>query len=215
MTNDWPAGNVPKVYAAIVAVQDALSKTGISKDRVNKQQDYHFRGIDDVYAALAPLLAKHKLCILPRAEDRTVQERPTKSGGLSFYVTLKVTFDLVSAEDGSVHAVSSYGEAMDTGDKATNKAYSTAYKIAAFAVFCIPTEGDNDTEENTTHEVVPRMTEKQIADHKAAIDGAHGVAEKKAATKTALTAALNDPAAYEQIKAHALAVSQREMATQA
>ncbi|MGL5003898.1 MAG: ERF family protein, partial [Casimicrobium sp.] len=47
------------VYRAINAVQSALAKTGISKDRRNSQQGYNFRGIDDVYAAISPLLAEH------------------------------------------------------------------------------------------------------------------------------------------------------------
>jgi hypothetical protein len=38
---------------------------------------------------------------------------------------------------------------MDSSDKATNKAMSAAYKYAAFQAFAIPTEGDNDTENNT------------------------------------------------------------------
>jgi hypothetical protein len=41
---------------------------------------------------------------------------------------------------------------MDSGDKASNKAMSAAYKYAAFQAFCIPTEGDNDADA-TTHEV--------------------------------------------------------------
>lgn len=41
---------------------------------------------------------------------------------------------------------------MDSGDKASNKAMSAAYKYAAIQTFCIPTEGDNDAD-STTHEV--------------------------------------------------------------
>jgi hypothetical protein len=41
---------------------------------------------------------------------------------------------------------------MDSGDKASNKAMSAAYKYAAFQAFCIPTEGDNDAD-SQTHEV--------------------------------------------------------------
>jgi hypothetical protein len=42
---------------------------------------------------------------------------------------------------------------MDSGDKATNKAMSAAYKYMAFQTFAIPTEGDNDAD-NHTHEIV-------------------------------------------------------------
>lgn len=145
-----------KVYQAILAVQGALAKVGISKDNTCTQgASYKFRGIDDVYNALAPLLAENKLCILPRMLAREVIERQSKNGGALFYTTVTAEFDFVSSEDGSIHTVGPmYGEAMDSGDKGTNKAMSAAYKYAAFQSFCIPTEGDNDTE-NQTHEVLP------------------------------------------------------------
>lgn len=141
-----------KVYQAINAVQSALSKEGIGKDRSNQQQGYKFRGIDDVFNALSPLLAKHGLCILPRCTERICVERTNAKGTALFYVTVCAEFDFVSSEDGSKHTVTTYGEAMDSGDKATNKAMSAAYKYAAMQAFSIPTEGDNDAD-STTHEV--------------------------------------------------------------
>lgn len=143
-----------KVYEAICNITSDLSKVGISKERTNQQQGYKFRGIDDVYGALSPLLAKHKLCVLTRAVEKEVVERQTKNGGVLFYTTLRVEFDFVSAEDGSKHTIITYGEAMDSGDKSCNKALSAAYKYAAMQAFCIPTEGDNDADAQT-HEVAP------------------------------------------------------------
>ena len=143
-----------KVYQAINAVQRALSKEGITKSRRNTQgAGYNFRGIDDVYNAISPLLAEHGLCILPRVLSRECVERAAKSGGALFSVTVEAEFDFVSAEDGSKHTVKTFGEAMDSGDKATNKAMSAAYKYAAFQAFAIPTEGDNDPDAHT-HQVV-------------------------------------------------------------
>jgi hypothetical protein len=144
------------VYKAINKVQAALAKVGIGKDRRNTQgAGYNFRGIDDVYNAVAPLLAEHGLCILPRMLARSCEERQSKSGGALFYVTVEAEFDLVSAEDGSKHTIKTFGEAMDSGDKATNKAMSAAYKYAAFQAFAIPTEGDNDPDAQT-HEVAAK-----------------------------------------------------------
>ena len=142
-----------EVYKAINAVQAELAKSGISKDRRNTQgAGYNFRGIDDVYNALSPLLAKHGLCVLPRILTRQCEERQTKQGGVLFYVTVEAEFDFVASEDGSSHVVRTFGEAMDSGDKATNKAMSAAYKYAAFQAFAIPTEGDNDADAQT-HQV--------------------------------------------------------------
>ena len=146
--------NSKQVYSAIANVTANLAKEGISKDRKNTQQGYSFRGIDDVYNALAPFLAQAKLCILPRVESREVVERESQKGGALFYVTVKVDFAFVSAEDSSEHHVVTYGEAMDSGDKATNKAMSAAYKYACMQAFCIPTEGDNDADAKP-HDVKP------------------------------------------------------------
>lgn len=143
-----------KVYQAIKNVAAAMSHDGITKARKNTQQGYNFRGIDDVLNALSSALVEAGLLILPRVMNRTVTERETKSGGALFYVTVQVEFDLVSAEDGSKHTVATYGEAMDSADKATNKAMSAAYKYLALLTFCIPTEASPDTDADfTTHEV--------------------------------------------------------------
>ena len=154
-----------KVYSAIASVTAAMAKEGIAKGRRNQQQGYSFRGIDDVYNALSPMLAENKLCILPRIISRDLVERQTSKGGALFYVTVEAEFDFVSAEDGSKHTVRTFGEAMDSADKATNKAMSAAYKYAAMQTFCIPTEGDNDAD-STTHEVAPRPVEPKQQDPK-------------------------------------------------
>ena len=150
-------GAVPRVYQAIAAVQAELAKTGIAKSRKNKQgEGYMFRGIDDVYAALAPLLAEHRLCVIPRMMQRDIAERTSSKGNPLFYVTVHAEFDFVSAEDGSKHTAATFGEAMDSGDKATNKAMSAAYKYAAFMTFAIPTEGDNDADASTPEPAVTK-----------------------------------------------------------
>ena len=147
------------VYLAINKVQAALAKQGITKANRNQQQGYNFRGIDDVYNVISPLLAEHGLCILPRVLSRHCDERVNAKGTALFYVTVEVEFDFVSAEDGSKHTVKTFGEAMDSGDKATNKAMSAAYKYAAFQAFAIPTEGDHDADAQT-HQVAPQSAPK-------------------------------------------------------
>lgn len=146
--------HTPKVYAAIAAVMAEIGTEGISKDRKNAQQGYQFRGIDDVYNALNPILAKNRLVILPRVTSHSQQERQTKSGGNLFYTTVTAEFILACAEDGSTVTISTCGEAMDSADKSTNKAMAAAYKYAAMMAFCIPTEGDHDAD-GTTHELAP------------------------------------------------------------
>jgi hypothetical protein len=147
------------VYQLIAAVSAEIAQDGISKSRKNQQQGYSFRGIDDVYNALAPVMAKHGLVIMPRILSRELTERASAKGGVLFSVVVEAEFDFVSSHDGSKHTVKTYGEAMDSADKATNKAMSAAYKYAAFQTFCIPTEGDNDADA-VTH-VVQRVIDRQ------------------------------------------------------
>ena len=155
------------VYQAITKVTGMMAKKGISKDRKNTQQGYSFRGIDDVYNVLGGMLAECNLCIIPRVLTRSFTEKQTKAGSPLFYVVVEVEYDIVSSLDGSKHVARSIGEAMDSADKATNKAMSAAYKYMAFQTFAIPTEGDNDADA-VTHAPRPatarQATPQQSAD---------------------------------------------------
>jgi len=124
------------VYEAITSVTAELADAGIAKARRNEESGYSYRGIEDVLNALSPLLAKHKLCVLPRVLERSASPQSSRVAGQ--LVVLRVAFDLVSAIDASRHGVESFGEAWDESDKGTAKAMSAAYKAAMLQVFCIP-----------------------------------------------------------------------------
>ena len=66
--------------------------------------------------------------------------------------TIKFTF---FAEDGSSIESTLVGEALDTGDKATNKAMAIAYKYACFQVFCIPTSDMTDPDAESVSGMQP------------------------------------------------------------
>jgi hypothetical protein len=184
-----------KVYQAINAVQTELAAIGISKSSRNTQgAGYNFRGIDAVYNVLSSIMAKNGLCIIPRMLTRVSEERVSKAGGALFYITVEAEFDLVSAEDGSKHTARTFGEAMDSGDKGTNKAMSAAYKYMAFQTFAIPTEGDNDAD-GQTHDVVSRKSSidsNLMADHLLAIQDATDQDSLKAAYQAAYKACGTD-----------------------
>ncbi|CNL25225.1 ERF superfamily [Yersinia frederiksenii] len=167
------------VYKAIAAVAKDLSEIGIAKDSRNAQQGFQFRGIDAVYNALSPSLVRNGLVILPRITERTVSERVTQKGGVLFYVVVKAEFDFVSVEDGSIHTVVTFGEAMDSGDKATNKAMSIAYKYAAFQAFCIPTEETAADPDAEIHQPAPRTPDQILADFKSQASNCQSLNELK------------------------------------
>lgn len=151
----------PQVYAAINAVQREIAIAGISKSNTTTGgAKFKFRGIDDVYNALSPLIAKHDLIVAPRYSDRALIERKSSNGNALFYITITGNFDFISVKDGSKHTVTTFGEAMDSGDKGTNKAMAIAHKYALLQVFAIPTEGDNDPD-NYTHNPQPYQSNNQ------------------------------------------------------
>ena len=141
--------SAPSVYAAINAISADIASVGIPKAHFNQADDYKYRSIDDVLDRLAPLLARHRLCVLPRVLKRSVIERRDEAQHLLLHVSLKVRFVLTSVADGSTHCVTVYGEALDPSDKATAKAMSAAYKTAMIQTFCIPLCGSDDPDQSS------------------------------------------------------------------
>lgn len=120
------------IYETITAVMAEIGSVG--KESRNSQQGFMYRGIDAVMNALNPALVKHKLFVVPEILNQRREERQTAKGGNLIYsiCTVKYTF---YAEDGSSVSATVIGEGMDSGDKATNKAMSIAFKYACFQVF--------------------------------------------------------------------------------
>ncbi len=140
----------PKIYGALAGV---IADVGaVAKDKINKQQGFKFRSIDDVYNALHPALAKNKVVIVPTILEQTREiVGKTQKGSNMTQVICKIRFNFYAEDGSSVEAVI-IGEGMDTGDKATNKAMAIAYKYACFQVFCIPTEEMVDPDSESLEE---------------------------------------------------------------
>lgn len=137
------------IFETITAVMADIGAVG--KNSKNQQQGFMFRGIDAVMNALAPALAKNKCFVVPEILEQTREERQTIKGGTLLYSICKIKYTFY-AEDGSNVSAVVIGEGMDSGDKATNKAMSIAFKYACFQVFCIPTEEMQDPDAEC-HEV--------------------------------------------------------------
>jgi len=150
----------PMIYQRMIDIMHDIE--AVEKSKKNEQQGYNFRGIDDMYNAIHPLFKKHGVFILSEvvAESRT--ERQTQRGGSIFYVVLDVRFSFCAA-DGSRVVSLTKGEAMDTGDKGTNKAMSAALKYTLMQTFLIPTEElkTYNTESETYEEIKPNRKEDE------------------------------------------------------
>ena len=134
------------IFGAINAVMKDCGFIG--KDSFNPQQKYKFRGIDAVMNALTPALQKNKVFVVPEVLEQTREERTTQKDRLLIYSIVKVKYTFYT-DDGSFVTACVFGEGMDSGDKATNKAMSAAFKYACFQVFCIPTEEMKDSEDDS------------------------------------------------------------------
>ena len=158
MEENKTAGATPAIYRAIAGV---ISDVGsVAKDKVNKQQGFKYRSVDDVFNALHPALAKNKVFIVPTTLERKEQViGKTKNGADMLKVVCKIKFEFY-AEDGSSVVAIIYGEGLDTGDKATNKAMAIAYKYACFQVFCIPTEDMIDPDSERPEEELEKSDKK-------------------------------------------------------
>lgn len=137
------------------AITDVMAEIGaVGKNSKNSQQGFMYRGIDAVMNAINPALVKCKVFVAPEVLEQTREERQTAKGGTLIYSICKIRFRFYTV-DGSYVDVVTIGEGMDSGDKATNKAMSIAFKYACFQLFCIPTEEmvDPDSE---CHEIAPK-----------------------------------------------------------
>lgn len=136
------------IYAAMAAVMADM--TAIAKTKKCQQgATFNYRGIDDVYNTLNPLLGKHGIFVLPYAEQRHSESRTTRNGASMEIVIVRMRYQFCHADGSSVECVT-IGEAMDSGDKATNKAMAIAHKYAILQAFCIPTEDMDDPDAQAT-----------------------------------------------------------------
>ena len=148
-----------EIYQAIIS---AMSDIGvIGKEKKNAQQGFKYRGVDDVMNALQPVMVQHGLFVVPEIIDQKREERQTNRGGNLIYSVCTVRYTFYAKDGSSVQCVV-VGEGMDSGDKATNKAMSSAFKYACFQVFCIPTEEMKDPDAEV-HTVAPREEPKIAA----------------------------------------------------
>lgn len=158
----------PTIYGLMAKILAEVES--IAKSRRNEQQNYSFRGIDEVYEAIHPVFAKHGVFTIPRVLASESFERVTDRGTVLRFVEMKVAYDFF-APDGSSVTAEAIGEAMDSGDKASNKAMSAAHKYALLQTFCIPTGDTPDADAVTHDELKPAMKCPECGKASAVIKG--------------------------------------------
>lgn len=120
----------------------------IHKDRTPETgARFNYRGIEDVYAAVNPIMAELGIFVTPEVLSEVRSERISNQGKTTGYTRLTVRYTFYASDGSSVSCVT-MGEAMDSGDKATPKALSVAQKYAFFQTFVIPTYELADGDQN-------------------------------------------------------------------
>lgn len=132
------------IHEAILAVMQEVGP--IAKEGKNEQQNYKFRGIDQVYNRVHPLFIKHGIyttCTILHAEHKS---GTTKNGGTNYISVVNMEYQF-RCKDGSFVTTQVVAEGIDSSDKASNKAMAAAHKYALFQILMIPIAFE-DSEKN-------------------------------------------------------------------
>ena len=136
-----------QIYELIPNIMGDIGHIGKDKTAKTDKFSYKFRGIEDVYNAVGPVLVKYGVFIVPSVKSLSVKQVSTYGGKSATQIVMEVAYRFY-APDGSFVEAITVGESIDTSDKAANKAMSDAMKYAVWQTFCIPTLAvDSETDD--------------------------------------------------------------------
>jgi ribosomal protein S8 len=140
---------------AVCRVMDAVGY--VQKDKqMQGGGSYKYVSVEAVIDALRPEMIRQQLVMLPAAvEPLTIETFEGKNGGRQNRTQVKYTFKLLHAPSGQAESVVVIGEAIDVGDKSSNKAMTAARKYALIMAFNIETGLDPDDTPSATQERKP------------------------------------------------------------
>jgi hypothetical protein len=151
-----------KVLTIAQALNEVMKQVGaVKKNDRNASQGFNFRGIDAVVNAVSPALQKYGVIVVPSVEDyEYASVEIGKNRTVMGHVKVKVTYTFIGAGGDAIKATV-VGEAMDSGDKATAKAMSVAFRTALLQTLSLPT--DEPDPDSQSYE----RSEKVVVDTKA------------------------------------------------
>lgn len=161
-STETPDARPRNVIEALAAVRRDLPGIGKNMEASQQQGGYAYRGIEDITAAVGPLLGKYYVVFVPRViEERTVgltiNNKPWTD------TRLKIEYTVYGPGGIQDHIV--IGPLLtigrDNSDKGSTKCMSQAFKVALLQVLCI---GDLKADaDGTTHEADARPGPDQHA----------------------------------------------------
>ena len=154
----------PTVFEAVQAVMNEVRAVGKDGQHVqNNKTMYNFRGIDGVMNAVGPALREHKVIAAPMVDHAEYGTTTTGRGTVMTTVRLKMTVRWYGPAGDHFDSIT-WGEAFDSGDKATAKAHSVAFRTAILETLCLPTQEPDPDEfayEQGNRPTVPQRTREQ------------------------------------------------------
>lgn len=133
----------------------------IKKGGRNNEQKFDFIEYAAVAGELRGLFAKYNVLVVPYMQKSTRQTRTpvqSKYGAQGEHVLIDFTFVVYNADDPKEKfSVTWTGEATDYGDKATNKAATSALKYYLMRQFNISEKGEDPDADS------PKVTDKPVA----------------------------------------------------
>lgn len=131
--------NVP-VYVAWSRVMGTVR--GVGKNgwygKPGMSGSYQFRGVDAALNAFGPACRLHGVLVLPVKTEAAYRDVKTSTGKNSRECTVTVTYRIIGPAGDDIE-VQSVGESMDSADKGTAKALSTALRSLLFLGGLVPT----------------------------------------------------------------------------
>lgn len=116
---------------------------GIGKDSQNTQQNFKYRSIDAVLKEAHGLFGEEGVHVVPVAQRPSYGERTTARGTIMVVCYLEVDWKVYGL-DGDSFDAQTLGEGVDSGDKATSKAQTMAFKYLLWPTLIVADHEDPD-----------------------------------------------------------------------
>lgn len=151
----------PTTEPTTLTVTEALARLSFELGPIAKADrmtgaagNYSYRGIDALLRKLSPLMAAHGVTFVPNVVERIVEPITVGRDGKQWrLVTLLVRYTVTGPGGDSIE-VTTCGEGSDAGDKAANKAMTSAYKQALVQCLAIA-DGHDDPDDFASEPAEP------------------------------------------------------------
>lgn len=154
----------------------------IKKTGKNMQQNYAYIEYGTVAGRIRELFDEHRIIIIPKVEDYSVDDITNSKGGKGFHYVLKMSFTIVNGDDKDDKIESTWlGEGADYGDKGINKAETSGTKYFLMRLFNVSEKGEEEADAaspeiaNTTVQRAYTVDFKQVREKLKTIDSVEGL----------------------------------------